>query len=314
MGQYTWYNLSPQGKQGSALVFQFLGNAVQGFIFAYLGLTFFAYKDFVWSGSLALWLLPIIILGRFAGTLFLVKGLDLCGYGSGIRTIEVFFMGFAGLIRGAIAFGLVLRLDSSLANREVIVTTALTIVVGSTIFFGSLVGLISGMTKEDEPKEGVNESLLPQKADDGYFNTEVDQLKPTAINVEKAYSESNRSMHDDFHHPNEQALSAQVGPSFYEDSDTGDSNVDNNTAEDGTKLVDGKKPEIPTNISKFQKFLFKLDYYYLKPCLVYKYSYKKQIRDDYFFDQFDKNASELKRMHFIVKQETMTNINASASG
>ena len=100
--------------------------------------------------------MPIIILGRFAGTLFLVKGLDLCGYGSGIRTIEVFFMGFAGLIRGAIAFGLVLRLDDGLANREVIVTTALTIVVGTTIFFGSLVGLISGLTKEDESKVDEN--------------------------------------------------------------------------------------------------------------------------------------------------------------
>ena len=79
-------------------------------------------------------------------------------------------------------------------------------------------------------------------------------------------------------------------------------------------MIDGKKPEVPDNISKLQRFLFKLDYYYLKPCLVYKYSYKKQIRDDDFFNNFDKNASEIKKMHYIVKQETMSNINASASG
>ena len=144
-----------------------MGTIVQGFIFAYVGLTFFAYQDYPWSIGLTLYLMPVIIIGRFAGTLGLVKFVDLLGYGSGIRTIEVFFMGFAGLIRGAIAFGLVLRLDSSLPNCDLIVTTALTIVVGTTIFFGSLVGLISGYTKE-APKKGV---LGPdgQPVDDDFF-------------------------------------------------------------------------------------------------------------------------------------------------
>lgn len=84
---------------------------MQGFIFAYLGLTFFAYQDFSWSLSLASYMLPIIVIGRFTGTLLLVKLLDCCGYNSGVKTGEVFFIGFAGLIRGAIAFGLVLRLN-----------------------------------------------------------------------------------------------------------------------------------------------------------------------------------------------------------
>jgi len=52
-------------------------------------------------------------------------------------------MGFAGLIRGAIAFGLVLRLDNTLPNRGVIVTTTLSIVLFTTIVFGSVVGIIS---------------------------------------------------------------------------------------------------------------------------------------------------------------------------
>ena len=57
-------------------------------------------------------MIPIVIVGRYAGTLLLVKVLDhCCKYNSGIKTQEIFFMGFAGLIRGAIAFGLVLRLD-----------------------------------------------------------------------------------------------------------------------------------------------------------------------------------------------------------
>jgi len=86
MAHYAWYNLSPQGRQGSALIFQFMGNAVQGFIFAYLGLTFFAYSNFQWSSSLFGYELIIVIIGRFGGTLGLIKSLELCcKYKSGVR-------------------------------------------------------------------------------------------------------------------------------------------------------------------------------------------------------------------------------------
>lgn len=55
---------------------------------------------------------------------------------------EICFVYYAGLIRGAIAFGLVLRLDDSVVNRKVIVTTCLTLVIFTTVFFGSTVGLL----------------------------------------------------------------------------------------------------------------------------------------------------------------------------
>ena len=47
------------------------------------------------------------------------------------------------MIRGAIAFGLVLRIGSEFENRNVIVTTCLTLVLFTTIIFGSTVGLLS---------------------------------------------------------------------------------------------------------------------------------------------------------------------------
>lgn len=43
MAHYTWYNLSPMGKQASYTVFQFLGYIMEAFVFSYLGLTFFSY-------------------------------------------------------------------------------------------------------------------------------------------------------------------------------------------------------------------------------------------------------------------------------
>jgi len=44
------------------------------------------------------------------------------------------------MIRGAIAFGLVLRIDPSFKNRDVIITTSLSLVVFTTVVFGSILG------------------------------------------------------------------------------------------------------------------------------------------------------------------------------
>ena len=47
------------------------------------------------------------------------------------------------MIRGAVAFGLVLRIDMHVENRPVIVTTALTLVVMTTVLMGSTVSTLS---------------------------------------------------------------------------------------------------------------------------------------------------------------------------
>lgn len=57
---------------------------------------------------------------------------------------ELIFVWYAGMIRGAIAFGLVLRIDGTqYKNRDVIVTTSLALVVFTTVFYGSTVGMLS---------------------------------------------------------------------------------------------------------------------------------------------------------------------------
>ena len=59
------------------------------------------------------------------------------------------------MIRGAIAFGLVLRIDKQFANRDVIVTTSLLLVIFTTVFFGSMLGVLQkflfGETEKEEP-------------------------------------------------------------------------------------------------------------------------------------------------------------------
>lgn len=55
------------------------------------------------------------------------------GFNSQIPLKELIFIGYAGMIRGAVAFGLVLRIDDEIENRSVIVTTTLFLVIFTTI-------------------------------------------------------------------------------------------------------------------------------------------------------------------------------------
>ena len=147
MAHYAWYSLSPQGKQTSTIVFQFLGFLAEGFVFSYLGLTFFSYKKMPFSFELIQIECLIIMTGRLMGTLGLIGFLKLFDYEKDhptpITFKELTFIWYAGMIRGAIAFGLVLRIGSEFENRNVIVTTCLTLVLFTTIIFGSTVGLLS---------------------------------------------------------------------------------------------------------------------------------------------------------------------------
>lgn len=53
----------------------------------------------------------IVVFGRFVSTIGLIKGLELFGYKSGIRLKDLVFISYAGTIRGAVALGLVLRIE-----------------------------------------------------------------------------------------------------------------------------------------------------------------------------------------------------------
>ena len=143
MAHYSWYNLSTQGKQSTAVAFEVIGFGAEAFVFAYLGLTFFSYETYPISWMLIVIFFAIIMVGRLFGTLGLVGVMKLFGHKPNTSLKELIFIWYAGLIRGAIAFGLVLSIEKDVPNRGVIVTTSLWLVVLTTIIFGSTVGLMS---------------------------------------------------------------------------------------------------------------------------------------------------------------------------
>lgn len=106
-------------------------------------------------------------------------------------------MSFAGVIRGAIAFGLVLRITYDDApNRDVIVSTVITIVVITTILFGSFVGLLTDWAVN----AGGEAATEATDHDDNYVHADDD-----------------KSHHSNLVHPNYDETSAHVSENKFEE-------------------------------------------------------------------------------------------------
>ena len=203
MAHYGWYNLSPQGQTTSGVIFQFLGFLAEGFVFSYLGLTFFSYRFLPFSVSFISVMFFVVIIGRGLATMGLVSLLKLCGYEKGSHSPltynELAFIWSAGLIRGAIAFGLVLRIDDSFEARDLIVTTCLSLVLVTTILFGSTIGLIG-------------DCLF--KKDGEIDQTAADAIDVTNIDDDVSAGSSESSEYSEIQHPNR----APLAPSVYSNS------------------------------------------------------------------------------------------------
>lgn len=197
-------------------MFQFLGYITEAFVFAYLGLTFFSYTEFKWSPHLFISELLVIMVGRVGGTLGLVYLFVLIfGFKWELGLKKLIFIWYAGMIRGAIAFGLVLRIShGSSPNRGVIVTTSLLLVIFTTVVFGSTVGLLQNCLMGSSDKEEVKEEgleMIDKKDEEG-----SPLQHPNAVNDdgdEHSYDESssdegtNNDNYGTMLHPNEENAS-----------------------------------------------------------------------------------------------------------
>ena len=146
---YTWYNLSPQGKSTTAVTFAFLGHTAEAAVYSYVGISLYSTIPGWWSFGWISIQLVIIILGRIVaviGTFYLFR---LCFRKKTISFNELIFITYGGMIRGAIAFALVLKIPHtclpplspkdcfSLPNYEVAKSTTLVIVMVTTLLFGT---------------------------------------------------------------------------------------------------------------------------------------------------------------------------------
>lgn len=107
---YTWYNLSPQGKSTTSVTFAFLGTTCEAAVYSYVGISLYATIPLYWSFTWITAQILIIIVGRLIaviGTFYLFR---LCFKKKTINFSELMFITYGGMIRGAIAFALVMMI------------------------------------------------------------------------------------------------------------------------------------------------------------------------------------------------------------
>ena len=110
---YSFYNLSSMGQHASYVIFQFVSFCMEAFVFIYLGFSFFSFGKLRWCPKLIAIEIGVIMIGRFVAVVGLLLFLKICRYDSKLTLRQQIFVWFAGMIRGAIAFGLVLKIDQN---------------------------------------------------------------------------------------------------------------------------------------------------------------------------------------------------------
>ena len=92
------------------MTFAFLGTTAEAAVYSYVGISLFATIPFYWSFGWISAQIFIIVVGRLLaviGTFYLFK---LCFRKKTINFRELLFISYGGMIRGAIAFALVMTI------------------------------------------------------------------------------------------------------------------------------------------------------------------------------------------------------------
>jgi NhaP-type Na+/H+ or K+/H+ antiporter len=114
MSHYTFYNLSFQAREESSVVSRIMSNIAEAFVFTYLGLTVIYNTILAFSFSFFFWELIFVVLGRVCAIYGISYAMSLLKVRAfTIKNSQKGIMSCAGSIRGAIAFGLAISIDSN---------------------------------------------------------------------------------------------------------------------------------------------------------------------------------------------------------
>ena len=177
---YSFYNLSFQAREESSVLSRVLSGLAEAFIFVYLGLTAIHYFTIAFSWSFMLFELVTVVSGRFISVygicfimeLFKVRSFNLSWSEKGI-------MGCSGTIRGAIAFGLSISIQSNKQlNRDILLSTTLSLVFISTVVFGALMPYVIRFFKSFAENKGAVEYV---DLDEAHKEEENDDIQITYL-------------------------------------------------------------------------------------------------------------------------------------
>ena len=241
---YTYYNISPQGKQAATLSFSFLGEMAEAAVYSYVGLALYSTIPTWWSWSFIFIQLAIIFVGRVFGVICTFYTCRCCWKKKTIAFNELIFITYAGMIRGAIAFALVLKIAHdepdgyscencySKDNYDLVVSTTLMLVMFTTLIFGTFM-------------DKVQKILVPPKDGDLQLS-----------HLDRHASQVTVSMYEEIMHPNE------------------DKSMISDISRRPSYLLGNQNEPASWQTSAFVNWFVKFDEYTLRPFLIRNYTLK----------------------------------------
>ena len=190
---YAFYNLSFQAREESSVVSRMLSNIAEAFVFTYLGLTLIASIQNYFCLSFLIIEFFVVICGR----IFAIFGLSWLIGKLGVRnfhmkTSQKGIMSCAGSIRGAIAFGLAISIETSnKKHKEILVGTTLILVFFTTIVFGALMPIMINLMKKLDPPDEKEEIVQPINPDQLLTCEHFNFLHPNFSEEREVHKEKN---------------------------------------------------------------------------------------------------------------------------
>ena len=139
LSNYAYYNLSFLAREESCIVVRIMSNLSEGFVFTYLGLSFFNMSKGNYSLVFIIVEFNLILFSRFI-TIYILSFIINLFSDYPLNYNEQKIISFSGSIRGAIAFGLALSIQTgNLMKDSIILSSTLILVFTSTIIFGAMI-------------------------------------------------------------------------------------------------------------------------------------------------------------------------------
>nr|XP_005990418.1 PREDICTED: sodium/hydrogen exchanger 6 isoform X2 [Latimeria chalumnae] len=140
---YTYNNLSSESQERTKQLFELLNFLAENFIFSYMGLTLFTFKNHVFNPTFIVGAFLAVFLGR-AANIYPLSLLLNFGRRNKIGSNFQHVMMFAGL-RGAMAFALAIRDTATYARQMMFSTTLLIVFFTVWVFGGGTTAMLSWM-------------------------------------------------------------------------------------------------------------------------------------------------------------------------
>ena len=169
MSNYSFYNLSFQAREESSVVSRIISNVAEGFVFTYLGLTLISYVKQRLCLSFIIIELFIVVFARILSIfglcylfqhVFKIKSFHM-------KTSQKGIMCCAGSIRGAIAFGLAISIETpNTIHKDILVSSTLILVFFTTIVFGAMMPLMINLMKKFDRGKDIEINKVVEKGEE----------------------------------------------------------------------------------------------------------------------------------------------------